>query len=340
MGTGLILEAIAEEMQSGVIAIDQKGVVEYANPFFIRLFSITEATVGRRAEDVLSGTGLLRTIEGFRQRGVKSSEDVEISEGGKFFGARLVPLSEGRRTSLLVFLKDITEEKRVEAIKRDFVANVSHELRTPLASIKGYAETLLDGGMADKETLRDFLRIIDRHATRMSRLIDDLLTLSRLESHEFAFSLSPVDVKDLIQSTIAGFDKQARDKGIRLSLDLPERLPKALGDRDRLEQVMTNLLDNAIKYTPSGGRVDVSAGKGDGLISISVKDTGIGIPKGDTLRIFERFYRVDKARSRELGGTGLGLAIVKHILQGHNTRVSVESEQGKGSVFSFRLKSI
>ena len=193
--------------------------------------------------------------------------------------------------------------------------------------------------MDDPDTLREFLRVIDRHATRMSRLIDDLLILSRLESHQMTIVASPIDPGELVSSTVSGFQKQARDKGITLSVILPGELPKALGDRDRLEQVMVNLLDNAIKYTPSGGKVKVSACQEDGFIRVDVEDTGIGIPEGDISRIFERFYRVDKARSRELGGTGLGLAIVKHIIQGHNGRLHVESAPGKGSVFSFFIRA-
>jgi len=272
-------------------------------------------------------------------RRISRSEDIEIGEGARFFKVHLVPLKEKGDFSLLLFLQDITEEKRVETIKKDFVANVSHELRTPLASIKGYAETLLDGGMDDKDTLKEFLRVIDRHATRMSRLIDDLLTLSRLESHQMTIVSAPVDMKDIIQATTTGFEKQARDKGITISSRIPDRLQRASGDKDRLEQVLVNLLDNAIKYTQSGGHVSVAASSDNGCVRVDVTDTGIGIPADDIARIFERFYRVDKARSRELGGTGLGLAIVKHIIQGHNGRLYVESEPGKGSTFSFSLKA-
>jgi len=193
--------------------------------------------------------------------------------------------------------------------------------------------------MDDRDTLAEFLRVIDRHATRMSRLIDDLLILSRLESHQMTIVASPIDLGELVSSTVKGFDKQARDKGISLAVIVPDELPNALGDRDRLEQVMVNLLDNAIKYTPSGGSVNVKACMESGNVRVDVGDTGIGIPADDISRIFERFYRVDKARSRELGGTGLGLAIVKHIIQGHNGRLNVESRPGKGSVFSFSIKA-
>jgi len=339
MGKNIILEAIAREMRTGVLALNSEGKVLYANPFFLNAFPAKGGVEGKPISLFIKNAGLLKTIDGFIQNKTLLSEEIEINESDRHFNVRLVPLKDKEGSSLLLFLQDITEEKRVETIKKDFVANVSHELRTPLASIKGYSETLLDGGMDDKGTLKEFLRVIDRHATRMARLIDDLLILSRLESHQMTIVSAPVDLNELIHATMKGFEKQARDKGIAISSTLPDGLPKVSGDRDRLEQVMVNLLDNAIKYTPSGGRVSVTAEKTDGAVRVDVKDTGIGIPAADIPRIFERFYRVDKARSRELGGTGLGLAIVKHIIQGHNGKMQVESSPGKGSTFSFTIKS-
>ncbi|MCR4288322.1 MAG: ATP-binding protein [Deltaproteobacteria bacterium] len=334
----LILDIVAAEMRSGVLVLDGKGRALYANPFFLTAYPVDGPVEGRSINSITRDKTLLKTIDEFYSSGGSASAEIEVHEAGRNFAARLVPLKEKKGIGLIIFLQDITEEKRVETIKKDFVANVSHELRTPLASIKGYSETLLDGAAEDENTLREFLRVIDRHATRMSRLIDDLLTLSKLESHEEAIESSPVDVRELILATAAGFEKQARDKSITIRSSIPESLPKALGDRYRLEQVVVNILDNAIKYTPSGGNVTLSASRQDGFIRIDVADTGIGIPKEDIPRIFERFYRVDKARSRELGGTGLGLAIVKHIIQGHGGRLNVESAPGKGSTFSFMLK--
>ncbi|MBI5493276.1 MAG: PAS domain-containing protein [Deltaproteobacteria bacterium] len=337
MARNVILEAIAREMQTGVLVLDSSCKALYANPFFANSFPVKDAVEGRRLDEIIGNPALLDTVQSFLAGRNRAPEAIEISEGGRFFNVRLVPLRDRGGLTLLLFLQDITEEKRVETIKKDFVANVSHELRTPLASIKGYSETLLDGGMDDKNTLKEFLRVIDRHATRMSRLIDDLLTLSKLESHQMEIVLAPVDIKEVLLSTRTGFEKQARDKGIKIASRIPEGLPKVLGDHDRLEQVVVNLLDNAIKYTPTGGSVCLSAAAAGRDVRIDVKDTGIGIPASDIPRIFERFYRVDKARSRELGGTGLGLAIVKHIIQGHNGRLHVESAPGKGSTFSFSL---
>lgn len=333
----IILEAIAREMHTGVLAVDKNGSALYANPFFLKAFPASGGVAGKPVSGVIGNAVFLKAAQAFMQQGNPPAEEIEISERGRFFKVRLVALDDGGPEAMLVFFQDITEEKRVETIKKDFVANVSHELRTPLASIKGYSETLLDGAVEEKETLKDFLRIIDRHATRMARLIDDLLVLSKLESHQMTMVSAPVDMRELILSTVKGFEKQAKDKGIALSAGVPDALPKPLGDRDRLEQVVVNLLDNAIKYTHAGGLVSIAAFAADDGVRVDVSDTGMGIPEADIPRIFERFYRVDKARSRELGGTGLGLAIVKHIIQAHGGKMNVRSAPGKGTTFSFSI---
>lgn len=364
-----MLGAVSRELRSGVLVLDSSARVLYANPYILRYLAFRpeeeaeKGVEGRELSSLISNPTLLATVEsmldsesdsvgatetGQKEKGQKAKEptetgpteiEIEIEEGGRSFSVRGVPINEDEDFTLLLFLNDITEEKRLEAIKRDFVANVSHELRTPLAAIKGYSETLLDGGVDDEETSREFLRVIDRNATRMSRLIDDLLTLSRLESQQMAIVPTPVDLSELLSSTEKSFRKHAKDKGVALSAKVPEDLPTVSGDRDRLEQVVVNLLDNAIKYTPEGGSVILRATSENGAIKVEVIDTGIGIPEADMPRIFERFYRVDKARSRDLGGTGLGLAIVKHIMQGHNGTLNVESSPGVGSTFSFTLKA-
>ncbi len=343
MSVTAIVEAIASEIQTGAVALDSGKKVLYANPFILKSFKAKGELSGRPLSELFEDKSLLSAVDaavlkadsgGFE---VDSKDEfIEIRESGRYYNARLVPITDG---NLLIFLRDTTEEKRVEAIKKDFVANVSHELRTPLASIKGYSETLLDGGMDDFDTARDFLRVIDKNATRMSRLINDLLILSRLEGEQISIELTRLDINELVNSMLPGFTKLAADKGVSLSSCLTEEPMMLFGDRDRLEQVMVNLLDNAIKYTPKGGSVCVGFKIDGGEVQVYVTDTGLGIPKKDLPRIFERFYRVDKARSREMGGTGLGLAIVKHILQGHGGRVWVESETGKGSTFSFTLKA-
>ncbi len=345
MHEGSLLGAIAREMPTGVVVLDSDGRILYANPSFLKSFfenGDVEEVVGRDLGTLISDAALLSAVDGFLKGNGgdrPSAGEIEVNEKNRCFKIRMVPAEDGDCFALMLFLQDITEEKMVEAIKKDFVANVSHELRTPLASIKGYSETLLDGGMDDKDTLRDFLKVIDKHATRMSRLIEDLLVLSRLESNQMPMVSEPIDISEVVRSITDGFRKQARDRGIELSMRIEDDVAGVLADRVRIEQVMVTLLDNAIKYTPSGGKVDVIVTADDGCVRVDVKDTGIGIPAPDIPRIFERFYRVDKARSRDLGGTGLGLAIVKHIIQGLNGKVWVESSLSEGSTFSFTLKS-
>ena len=348
---GKLLEAVVREMQIGVLIIDAQKKLLYANPFFEKTFYTAEDLEGKNFSDVVKDKAVTEVIEKMLKSKEEEPQEIAVEgKGGRFFEVRFVPfyLEQGNHVAvnltptlsarskvLIGFFHDVTEEKRVEAIKRDFVANVSHELRTPLASIKGYAETLLDGALDDKATLKNFLTIIDRHANRMTALIEDLLTLSMLESHQMPLSLKPLDIKGLISSIVQGFEKQAKDKGIELIINVNGKIPKVTGDKDRLEQVIVNLVDNAIKYTIKG-TVKVSAAEtADNMLRVDVEDTGIGIPEKDIPRIFERFYRVDKGRSRELGGTGLGLAIVKHIIQGHNGKIWIKSTLGKGSIFSF-----
>ncbi|OGR94054.1 MAG: hypothetical protein A2V88_10125 [Elusimicrobia bacterium RBG_16_66_12] len=224
-------------------------------------------------------------------------------------------------------------------MRRDFVANVSHELRTPLASIKGFAETLREGAVDDKEHRIEFLRTIEEHADHLTKMVDDLLDLSAIESGHRLPRLEPEDLAVLLTESVRAFAPIAGDRGVALeALPLP-LLPKALADRDQFRQILANLLDNAIKYTERGGRVEVSAEASAGGLSVAVRDTGAGIPADDLPRVFERFYRVDKARSREAGGTGLGLSIVKHLVEAHGGKVSVESRQPGGSVFRFTLRA-
>jgi len=233
---------------------------------------------------------------------------------------------------------DIDRLKRLERIRSEFLANVSHELRTPIFSIQGFLETLLDGALEDPTVNKDFVEKALRHASRLNGLLNDLIDIARIESGEMKMSLRYFPVKEFLQQLVEEFHTQAEKKNLRLTLvtDLgPE--DQVYGDRDRLRQVMVNLIDNAIKYTDNGGAITVSAVPDDGHCRIAVADTGLGIAPEHLPRLFERFYRVDRDRSRAAGGTGLGLAIVKHIIEAHEGVMNVESEVGKGSTFSFRL---
>jgi len=238
--------------------------------------------------------------------------------------------------AILVF-HDITELRRLEQIRQDFVANVSHELRTPISSIKGYAETLLEGALEDKDNAREFLSIIYQDSNRLANLINDLLDLSKIESGKMKMNFIPLEPVSMIRRAVAIMENQAQARSIAIKLNLTPDLPKIKADETRFSQVMINLLDNAIKYTPENGSVVITANVVNNALQIDVADTGIGISEKDLPRIFERFYRVDKARSREMGGTGLGLSIVKHIVQAHAGHVRVKSEPGLGSTFSFTI---
>jgi len=227
--------------------------------------------------------------------------------------------------------------EKLERVRKDFVINVSHELRTPLASIQGYTETLLDGALADPEHNVRFLGIIRQNVERLTRLTEDLLTLSRIEQKRLALNFEPHSLNRLLRDAIDLVRPIARKSGVALDLQPAAGDPEVWCDREAVDQVLSNLLDNAVKYTPAGGMVDVGTAASDHWVEVFVRDTGIGIPAEDVPRLFERFYRVDKARSRELGGTGLGLSIVKHLVAAHHGTVRVESAPQRGSTFYFTL---
>jgi len=329
------LDAILHGMGEGVMVLDPQGVITLVNPAFRSQLELDDKAIGKTLVEVCRHPDLLQAYDQHRSTGGEVVGEL-VLPGGTTLSTHWVPL--GQQQGTVAVFHDISDLKRIEAIRRDFVANASHELRTPVAVIKGYAETLLDGGLQDPERSQQFVNIIASHAERLTNLINDILTLSKLESKETALELSPLDVCGLLRKDGMLLEEHARQQGITLSVIAPAALPKVLADHGRLEQVLLNLLDNAIKYTPAGGTVTLSAESHDQQIAITVADTGVGIPAKDLSRIFERFYRVDEARSREQGGTGLGLAIVKHIVQLHGGEVLVSSEQGKGSRFTVLLQ--
>jgi two-component system phosphate regulon sensor histidine kinase PhoR len=227
--------------------------------------------------------------------------------------------------------------RRLENIRKDFIANLSHELRTPVTNIQGYAETLLAGAWQDEKNLKEFLNVIYSDTEKLAYLIKDILDLSKIESTDKPLKLDLVNLNNLIRETVKNINKQADEKQIKLELNLDENISKIKVDKIQMQQAISNIIDNAVKYTPKQGEIIVSTTQLKNEVRIDISDTGIGIPDSDLERIFERFYRVDKARSRKLGGTGLGLSIVKNIILNHNGKIWCKSIEEKGSTFSFTL---
>ena len=337
---GAKLDAVLSSMFEGIIVVDEKGEILLMNPSIRKLFFIDSNPEAKKPIEAIRNTAVQDIVDNvLKDKERLISEEIVISQPqDKVLKVNAAPIirTDKLEGAILVF-HDITELRRLEKIRQDFVANVSHELRTPISSIKGYAETLLEGAIDDKDNIREFISIIYQDSNRLANLIDDLLDLSKIESGKMKMVFMPLDIKPILNRCIAVLEKSIKAKALSITVDVPNDLPKVSGDDKRLSQVFLNLLDNAVKYTPESGSIKIRAFANEKMVQIDVSDTGIGIPENDLPRIFERFYRVDKARSRELGGTGLGLSIVKHIVLTHGGQVWVKSEVGQGSTFSLTI---
>jgi len=348
------LESVLDNMQSGIVMIDRNGSVVLLNRMAEEVlgFSAREL-VGRHYAGAKQQYELIQLIqEGLERREHLHDEITFYFPEERLLELNLVPIfQDGQEfTGVLLVLQDVSAIRRLERMRSEFVANVSHELKTPIAAVKGFAETLLGGAVNDQATAQQFLQIIYDESERLNRLIGDILELSKVESRRVPLQFSPVDLTPFMRKTLELLAPEAKRKDIRLELQAEEGL-YVEADEDRLRQIVMNLLSNGINYTPEGGRVSVriepvtsgrpAAGAGPhgeyDRIRIWISDTGIGIPKKDLPRIFERFYRVDKARSRSSGGTGLGLSIVKHLVELHRGTITVESTVGAGSTFMIEL---
>ena len=335
-------ETILACMAEGVLSVDRDLRVNFCNAAFTAAFGTrAESSEGRSLYELVREPALREILERVVSSGEPEKDLLRLpSAAGRWFEARALPLSHAPRRGAVIALHDVTDIQRQEQMRKDFVADVSHELRTPLAAIRGYAETLLDGGLEDEQNNRKFVEIIFSHAVRLNNIASDLLVISELDN-QAAPSPPPerVAVLDVVRSAINTVEKNAAERSIRLNAE--DCLPCYVsGVRFRLEQVMVNLVDNAVKFNRPEGEVTVECAPIDrNMVRITVADTGIGIPNEELKRVFERFYRVDKSRSRPAGGTGLGLPIVKEVVDRMGGTVSVESILGKGSKFTILLRS-
>ncbi len=331
--------AILGSMVEGVAVVNASERLLFSNGGFAEILGLdVPPQSGRALVEVVRQTEL---IEAVRQvlRGEHRVE-TEIVTGTlrqHFFAVTVASVRAAETSGAVIVLHDITELRKLERVRRDFVANVSHEFKTPLTAIQGFAETLLAGAIDDPQNRLRFLEIILEHSRRLARLTDDLLKLSKMDADKLELEIRRLSVSLFVESCIETTQRPAAEKHLRISVNLAEHMPDIAADRRRLAEILQNLLDNAMQYTPSGGQVMVSASADGGEVTFTVSDTGIGIPRADQSRIFERFYRVDVARSREVGGTGLGLSIAKHLVEAHGGRIWVESEVGQGSQFHFTV---
>ncbi len=335
-------QALFNSMTEGVLLLDAAGRVQLVNEAFARLFSVAGDVRGRTVMEALrlhQVQALVNQtlIEGQMQDGELTLPGVEEDRYFAVNGAAVSSL-DGQRQGMILVFHDLTRLKQLENTRREFVANVSHELRTPLSLIKGYVETLIDGARDNPEVALKFLHTIERHADRLTFLIEDLLTISRLESGQIVINLASTELRSVVARVVEDLASRAATRQVTLVNEVPEAL-QAVADPERLHQVFANLVDNAIMHGRVGGTVRIGAqAPTEQTVELWVQDDGAGIPPEACARVFERFYRVDKARTREAGGTGLGLAIVKHLVLAHGGEVRVEGGLGTGAKFAFTLR--
>jgi two-component system sensor histidine kinase VicK len=332
------IETILNYMTDGIIAFNLKGEVIHINPVLKVMLGIKEEW-DMNFNEFSKRYDLGVSIEEISYLETYKTKEVNTTIGDKYVKVYFAIFTDENKKpdGVIAVFHDVTEQQKLDEMRREFVANVSHELRTPLTSIKSYSETLLEGALEDKETATKFLSVINSEADRMTRLVKDLLQLSRLDNNQMKWNITKFSLEKLVRDCIQKLEISANEKDQTIECYKIGDVEDVEADRDRIEQVLINILSNAMKYTPKGGKISIYVGKMYSSVYVKVKDSGIGIPKEDLPRIFERFYRTDKARSREMGGTGLGLAIAKEIIEAHNGEISVTSDIGKGTEFTIKL---
>ncbi len=338
------LEAILKNMADGLLALDTEGRIILANHAAIQMLGIKQEEIGEKTyNDIILPFSKDLLFENIRESCLLGSYHGTVEKSGRVYDVRYDRFKDenDRDAGMIVVLLDITEQQKLENMQRDFVANVSHELKTPLTTIKSYTETLLDTEINDCRTVAQFLNIIDEETDRMNRLVRELLQLSKLDNKQEKWFKKETNLISVVIGALLKVEITAANKNLKInSLFDPKQKVLTVIDRDRIDQVLLNVLSNAIKYTPEGGQIDVDVTSEDGLARIVVSDSGIGIAEREIPRVFERFYRVDKARSREMGGTGLGLSIARQIIEEHGGSISIQSKPGHGTEVNISLPLI
>jgi two-component system phosphate regulon sensor histidine kinase PhoR len=325
-------------MEEGVMVVNDQHKLCLVNPSFIALFDLKVDPVGQTVLHTLRETAFEELISTALRTGVTQHRDVERTSDKRHFAVHAVPVREfAGGPGVVAIIRDITRLRQLEEVRREFVANVSHELRTPLSIFHGYVENLIDAPAMSRKEQMEIFEVLRKHSRRLNALLEDLLILARLESRQEKMVCVSMELPALLRAVAGDCSQKLAAKKLTLSVDAPVDLPSVVADPQRLEQVLHNLLENAVKFTESGGGIQLRARALPGELELRVEDNGQGIPPADLPHIFERFYRADKARSRELGGTGLGLSIVKHIVQLHGGSVTAESKYGIGTTIALHL---
>ena len=335
------VRAVLSALTDGLLVVDSTQHILICNPAFEKLYGQSPIAPGTPLLDIIRDSDVIEPIRAALDQAKARVAEVSTPDRKKQLQVTVVPITghDGGASGAVALFHDISRLRQADEIRRDFVANVSHELRTPLSIFHGNLETLLEAGDLDENETRHIYEVMKRHSDRLNLLVKDLLSLARLESKEANLQLAEINLRDFLEDVTRDWKKRLAGKNLRLALEVPDDFPTLRADQRRLEEVVHNLLDNAVKYSHQNGRILIQAGAPDQKVVLSVRDEGVGIAANDLPRIFERFYRADRARSRELGGTGLGLSIVKHITQLHGGRVEAESVVGEGTTIRVILPS-